>query len=72
MIDISTLGSRIRRFREQKGISGSRMAREMGCTQSTLSMWETGKFYPNLYSVIMVCNYLDVSPNELFGWKGEE
>jgi transcriptional regulator with XRE-family HTH domain len=40
-------GTEIRQFREQNGIKQDDLARRLGVSQSSVSMWETGTVSPN-------------------------
>lgn len=71
-IDELTIGERIRIYRNKKGISALQMSKKLGYTQTAVSLWETNKFLPSLISLLDICEFLDVSPNELLGWKGNK
>lgn len=46
----NTFASRVRRMRKCKRLTQSGLAAEVGCTQVTVSLWETGIHCPKLKS----------------------
>ena len=53
---------------ETKHISGYRMEKEAGINQSTLGSWRKGS-QPPADKLDKICQYLGVTPNELFGYE---
>ena len=62
--------SRLRNLREQRGISQSRLAEEIGVSKSTVGLWETGDTLPDAKSVYKLCQCYHVSADYLLGLSG--
>ena len=58
--------NRIRRLRQQAGLSQVELARRIGCLQSTLSDIETGKTDPKQTRLEAIARALNVPVSELF------
>lgn len=61
-----TLGSALRLFREQLGLSQSELARRAGMGKSQVSKYEGGKELPKLESLERLLGVLGVEPLTLF------
>ena len=59
------IGTRIRRFREAKGLSQKQFAASIGVTNSRVSNWEQGTHRPDVEKLADICMALSVSPSEL-------
>ena len=59
------LGSRIRKYREKRGLSQKEFARLIGVSNSRVSNWEQGINRPDADLVADICRVLDVSPSLL-------
>ena len=65
----------IRRYSEREGLTMSSLAREAGLSASTISEMMCGKTRPQVYTLMKICNVLDVSMpvqrvyNALPEWK---
>lgn len=55
------VGGELRRIREQAGLSGSAVARDLGWSQSKVSRVETGRFGASLEEVAELLNYYGVA-----------
>lgn len=55
------VGDELRRIREQAGLSGSAVARDLGWSQSKVSRVETGRFGASLEEVAELLNYYGVA-----------
>ena len=58
---------RLREVRESKGISQSKLGKELGHTQVCISKWESGKREPELDDVIAVALFFRVTTDFLLG-----
>ena len=59
------LGARIREFRERLDISQKELAAKLGVSSARLSNWEQGINRPDVDTLPMICQALDISPNAL-------
>lgn len=66
------LGSRIRHYRNRKGVSQAWLAQQVGVTPSTISQVETGQIYPSLPGLIKIAETLGVNPASFFGASGPD
>lgn len=57
---------RIIAFRKAQGLSQKELAKKSKLTQSTVSTMEHSNFYPSMYSFLMVCEGLDITPSQFF------
>lgn len=55
----------LKKLRESKGISQRKLAEELGLSQSTVGMWESGKNRPEYSNLIKLAEIFGVSVNEL-------
>lgn len=55
---------------KNKGITPAQMERDIGIKQSTFISWKKGS-QPAADKLIKILQYLEVSPNELFGYQVE-
>lgn len=61
------LGKRIRKIREEKGISLNDLeAKANSIAKSNMSAIESGTRFPSLYTIYRIAHLLDVSVKELF------
>ena len=58
--------SNLSRYREERGLSQSELARKMNVTQQCISSWQTGRTIPKPYQMKMLSEILSVPINELF------
>ena len=61
------IGGRIRKYREERGISRTELAQTLGVTLSCISNWELGQNDPAADHLGDLCRALQVSPSELLG-----
>ncbi|PWL97085.1 MAG: hypothetical protein DBY09_06530 [Selenomonadales bacterium] len=59
------IGARIRKFREQRGLSQKEFAQLIGMSNARVSNWEQGLNRPDVDILSSICNVLGVEPNEL-------
>lgn len=59
------IGSRIRKYREQAGLSQKELAQRIGVSNSRVSNWEQGVNRPDADILGNICRALNVSPSEL-------
>ncbi|EGO7932787.1 XRE family transcriptional regulator [Enterococcus faecalis] len=58
--------SNLSRYREERGLSQTELARKMNVTQQCISSWQTGRTIPKPYQMKTLSEILSVPINELF------
>ena len=58
--------SNLSRYREERGLSQTELARKMNVTQQCISSWQIGRTIPKPYQMKMLSEILSVPINELF------
>ena len=61
------LGQIIRTTRTEKGLTQSKLAAMINAHQQTISFWETGRFLPEVYSLVKIAQALDLELKISFG-----
>lgn len=59
------IGSRIRKFREESGLSQKELASRIKVSNSRVSNWEQGLNRPDADILADICRALNISPSEL-------
>lgn len=62
-----TFALRIKKLREESGLTQSALAKELGIGASTVAMWETNDRMPTAQFIEKVANYFNVSVDYLLG-----
>ncbi|MFS0973320.1 helix-turn-helix domain-containing protein [Enterococcus avium] len=62
-----TIGQRIAKLREKRGLSQMQLAKDLKVATSTLGMWETGKRGLKDDTIKMIAEYFGVSSDYLLG-----
>lgn len=57
--------TRIKELREEKGLSQTQLAAELGLNQRTISNYETGVLEPNIQTIKKICKYFGVTAGYL-------
>lgn len=58
-------GKHLRKLREAKGMMQRELADALDIKQNTLSSYENGKRYPEMFTLLKIANYFDVSLDDL-------
>ena len=58
---------RLKKLREEKGLSQSELAKAIDCSQVAISRWERGLQIPNIDTAIIFAKYFGVSTDYLLG-----
>lgn len=66
-----SFGKTLSAFRKSKGISQEGLADLLGVTRQAVSKWETEESQPEMGNLLMLCEILEVAPNQLLGWEKE-
>ncbi len=62
------VGDNLKRARKEKGLTQKQIASEMRKYQSDYSEYETGNIELDYEKIVFLCNRLDITPNDLFGF----
>ena len=57
----------IRELRKERKMTQTQLAELLATTQDTVSLWELGKSYPDIPSLVRLCDIFDVSADYLLG-----
>jgi transcriptional regulator with XRE-family HTH domain len=69
---ISHIAERLREEREKLRVSQMDLSFEAGLSQNQVNYIETGKRTPNLYTILSICNALQINPSVLFEQQDAE
>lgn len=72
MDESAQVGRRLRKAREQQGLSLREIARRLGISASALSQIETGKSRPSVKTLYAIVSELGLSMDELFAEPGAQ
>ena len=61
------IGKNIRDLRKEMGISQTVLAEKLCTTQDTISLWELGKSYPDVLSLVALAKFFNVTTDYLLG-----
>jgi len=64
-----TIGERLYKLRKDKNISQEELANELNVSRQTISKWETGESSPDFDKIIPLCNYFNITSDELLSGK---
>ena len=62
------IGQNIKEARKIKGLTQKEVAQNFRMTQQQYSRFENGVFELNYQQIIDICNLLNITPNEIFGF----
>ncbi|MEO0562122.1 MAG: helix-turn-helix transcriptional regulator [Chloroflexota bacterium] len=65
------LAQRLKKLRNQQGISQYELADRLGTNQTQVMRWESGKVNPTGESITMIADYFDVTTDYLLGRTNE-
>lgn len=64
---MKTISERIRFLRLDMGLSQTKLAKELGVSQDTVSLWERGKSYPDAEMIIKLARFFNVPSDYILG-----
>ncbi|MBR6133819.1 MAG: helix-turn-helix transcriptional regulator [Bacilli bacterium] len=64
-----TIGERLYKLRKEKNISQEELANELNVSRQTISKWETGESTPDFDKIIPLCEYFNITSDELLSGK---
>ena len=62
-------GEKLSSARKAKGFSQEELAAKIEVSRQAISKWETDSAQPETSNIIKLCEVLEISPNELFGYE---
>lgn len=57
----------LKKLRESRGLSQSKLAQQLGVSQATVGMWESGKREPSFPVLRTLCEFFCVSADQFLG-----
>lgn len=57
----------LKELRLEKGIGQVELSKEIGVSKGVISLWENGLREPNMYSLILLAKYFNITIDELVG-----
>ena len=63
---MTAFASNLRRIRESRGLTATRVARALGLSQNTISQYELGAREPNIVTIKRLADFFNVSTDTLF------
>ena len=61
--------TRLSEIMKEKGYRQENLAKLLGMSQTAVSKWLKGDRKPNYETILLICAYLDETPNELLGYN---
>ena len=65
-----TIGEAMKKARREKGYSQPKLAMKSGLLVQNISVWETGRAFPNIINLIPIADALGITLDELVGRSG--
>lgn len=60
-----TIGERIKKIRQEKGLSQKELGEKLGVSQQMIGQWETGKANPKIETLIKIAEALDCEVSDI-------
>ena len=57
----------LKKLKENNGVSNYKLAKSIGCSQSTIANWVEGKTLPDSETLLKIASYFNVSTDYLLG-----
>ena len=64
------LGKILQELRKEKGLTQTELALNLCTAQDSISLWELGKSYPDILTLIKIAQFFDVTTDYLLGLEG--
>lgn len=61
------VANNLKRLRKARGVTQTELAKKLGVSLATVQNWEMENTDMTGYSLFMLCDYFNVSPNEIYG-----
>ena len=59
--------SNLKELRIQRGLGQVELAKKIGVSKGVISLWENGLREPNMYSLILLAKFFEITIDELVG-----
>ena len=69
MLTQQEFGEKLRTFRKDKGQNQETLAAITNTTTATISRWEQGKMTPNVLDILKICQFFNITMEELLDLK---
>ena len=66
---MTTLATRLKQLRTDRGLSYRAACEKIGCSLSSLQNWEAGEYEPGAEHIANICRAYRTTPNKLLDWK---
>lgn len=63
-------GERLRELRKERGLSIVQLSAAIGFSKSSINYWENNRIEPSISALRAICDYFDVSADDLLGRNG--
>ena len=71
-MDEKDFSLRLAQLREKKGVSARDMSLSIGQNPGYINNIESGKSMPSLSGIFYICDYLEITPSELFDLNSQD
>lgn len=61
------MGLILKELRKEKKLTQTELANYLCTTQDSISLWELGKSYPDIPTLIKICKFFDVTSDYILG-----
>ena len=59
------LGNQIKKYRKERSLSQDALAERIFVSRQTISNWENDKSYPDVNSLVLLCDAFEISLDQL-------
>lgn len=66
------LGSKLKFFRKELGLSQTKLSRKVCIPQTTISDFENGRYFPDVYQAVRLASALQISIYDLIPRRSEK
>ena len=67
LIAMENFGERLKKLRQESGLTQKQLAEKINCAHSAIVYWETNRQEPNISTLKKLCIYFDVSADYFLG-----
>ncbi|MCL2847023.1 MAG: helix-turn-helix domain-containing protein [Firmicutes bacterium] len=66
---VSSFHKRLKELREERKLTKTELAEQVGLPRPTVSHWESGKFVPNAEGVVKLAVFFEVTTDYILGFE---